>query len=194
MGNDLVLPAGLRDHGGGLTDMAQAHTQRATAGRGGVLGDGAAIPAGLSGVSSASTPTGERVTVICRMPSGLVLDLYDGQDLALRATSAVPVMGPPVPKASVRLRGARQDPRFHARDNRLLGLGGRTEVDRAFWEAWLAQNPGFGPLRAGLVFAQAREDDALAELAERAPHRTGLEGLEPDSLPGITPLNAGADG
>ena len=128
------------------------------------------------------------------MPSGLVLDLYDQQELASRATSAVPVMGPPVPRASVRLNGAARDPRFHARDNRLLGLGGRTRVDAGFWAAWCAQNAGFGPLKAGLIFAQPNEADALAELAERAPHPTGLEGLDPDSLPGVAPLNTGEGG
>ncbi|MBO1326054.1 hypothetical protein K2X14_10190 [Acetobacter sp. TBRC 12305] len=133
---------------------------------------------------------GASVTVICRMPSGLVLDLYDQQELAARATSAVPVMGPPVPRASVRLKGAVRDPRFHARDNRLLGLGGRTEVDAGFWAAWCAQNPGYGPLKSGLIFAQAKEADALAELAERGAHRTGLEGLDPEHLPGVAPLNA----
>lgn len=132
----------------------------------------------------------ETLTVVCRLPSGLVLDLYDPEDLRARAGSASPVMAPPVPRASVRLAGARRDARFHARDNRLLGLAGRTQVDAAFWEAWVAQNPGYLPLKNGLIFAQARAADADARLAECASERTGLEGLDPNALPGVTPAHA----
>ncbi|MFT8419750.1 MAG: hypothetical protein ABF636_13120, partial [Acetobacter sp.] len=128
------------------------------------------------------------VTVICRMPAGLVLDLYDTDALAARASAANPVMAPPMPTASVRLNGAKADPRYHGRDNLLLGMGGRTQVDASFWQAWRAQNPNFLPLKNGLIFAQPTERDAAAELAERGQHRSGLEGLEPASLPGVTPF------
>lgn len=130
----------------------------------------------------------QSVTVVCRMPAGLVLDLYDVGELAARASAATPVMAPPKPVASVRLNGAKADPRYHARDNILLGMGGRTEVDASFWQAWTAQNPHFLPLKNGLIFAQARAQDANAELAERGQHRSGLEGLEPQRLPGVTPF------
>lgn len=136
-----------------------------------------------------NTPRGaSTVTVICRMPAGLVLDLYDTDELATRARTPTPVMAPPKPTASVRLNGAKADPRYHARDNLLLGMGGRTQVDASFWQAWCAQNPNFLPLKNGLVFARSIERDAGAELAERGQHRSGLEGLEPTSLPGVTPF------
>lgn len=139
--------------------------------------------------ASLSTPRGaSTVTVICRMPAGLVLDLYDTDELATRARTSTPVMAPPKPTASVRLNGAKADPRYHARDNLLLGMGGRTQVDASFWQAWCAQNPNFLPLKNGLVFARSTERDAGAELAERGQHRSGLEGLEPTSLPGVTPF------
>lgn len=140
--------------------------------------------------TASSARGAETVTVVCRLPSGLVLDLYDPEDLRTRAGSVAPVMAPPVPRASVRLAGARRDVRFHARDNRLLGLGGHTQVDKAFWDAWVAQNPGYLPLKNGLVFAQARAADAQARLAECASQRTGLEGLDPNALPGVTPAHA----
>ncbi|MBS0966963.1 hypothetical protein JK165_12850 [Acetobacter okinawensis] len=136
-----------------------------------------------------NTPRGaSTVTVICRMPAGLVLDLYDTDELATRARTPTPVMAPPKPTASVRLNGAKADPRYHARDNLLLGMGGRTQVDASFWQAWCAQNPNFLPFKNGLVFARSTERDAGAELAERGQHRSGLEGLEPTSLPGVTPF------
>lgn len=137
---------------------------------------------------AASSRSGRTVTVVCRLPSGLVLDLYDEDALKARASGAVPVMAPPVPSASVRLNGARHDPRFHARDNRMLGLGGRTEVDATFWESWSARNADFPPLRNGLVFAQPTAAAAGTALAERAAQPTGLEGLDPTALPGVAPL------
>ena len=62
-------------------------------------------------------------------------------------------------------------------------------MDKALWEAWVAQNPGDLPLKNGLVFAQARAADAQARLAECASQRTGLEGLDPNALPGVTPAH-----
>ncbi|MBO1325351.1 hypothetical protein K2X14_11570 [Acetobacter sp. TBRC 12305] len=136
---------------------------------------------------------GDTVTVICRMPSGLVLDLYEQDDLKARALSAMPIMGPPVPKATVRLRGARRDPRFHPKSNQMLGMGGRTEVDAAFWSAWKEQNANYAPLKSGLIFAAAKESDAVSMLAERGQERTGLEGLDPDALQGVTPASKDDD-
>ncbi|MCP1241764.1 hypothetical protein GOB86_10895 [Acetobacter lambici] len=142
----------------------------------------------MAAAPSNSSRAASTVTVICRMPAGLVLDLYDTAALAARASAPNPVMAPPKPTASVRLDGAKADPRYHGRDNLLLGMGGRTQVDAAFWQAWCAQNPNFLPLKNGLIFAQPTERDAGAELAERGQHRSGLEGLEPASLPGVTPF------
>lgn len=142
----------------------------------------------MAAASSNASRAGGTVTVICRMPAGLMLDLYDTAELAARARAATPVMAPPKPSARVQLNGAKADPRYHARDNLLLGMGGRTQVDASFWQAWLAQNPNFLPLKNGLIFAQPDTDAAGAELAERGQHRTGLEGLEPTSLPGVTPF------
>lgn len=135
------------------------------------------------------------VTVLCRMPSGLVLDLYDDALLAARAGDArrgQGAMAPPVPRASVRLAGARRDPRYHPRDNRLLGMAGRTEVPADFWSAWCAQNPDFAPLRHGLIAAERTADRATSWLREHGGTRTGLESLDPDALPvvGVTRRDA----
>lgn len=144
-------------------------------------------------VAPTSSRGGNTVTVICRMPSGLALDLYDDADLKARAASAAPVMTPPTPKATVRLHGARRDPRYHPKENVMLGMGGRTEVDADFWEAWTKQNANFQPLKSGLIFAAAKEADAVAELADRGQSRTGLEGLDPKALQGVTPVTKDDD-
>jgi hypothetical protein len=140
---------------------------------------------------SRSTST---VTVICRMPFGLVLDLYDAKALHERNKAAMSV-GAPIPEKSVRLRGARTDPRFHRRENMMLGMGGRTRVDKDFWDAWCAQNSNFAPLTAGLIFAEATEESALSKLAERRNDRTGFEGCTEEQLKkaGVTRLNEDDD-
>lgn len=118
------------------------------------------------------------------MPSGLVMDLYDEGALQARPTpGALPVV-----KDSIRLSGARRDPRFHKKDNIMLGMGGRTEVPADFWEAWTKQNAEFMPLKKGLIFAMPKEADAVSRLAELRDERTGLEGLDKDKMPGITPF------
>ncbi len=130
-----------------------------------------------------SRPTsGETVTVVCRLPSGIVLDLYDDRELSARAESKAPVMSAPVPKATIRLRGARRDPRYHPKENIMLGMGGRTEVAKDLWDAWCKQNPNFGPMNNGLIFAAAQERRALDMLAERANDRTGFEGCTEEQL------------
>lgn len=135
-------------------------------------------------MTATSSRSGATVTVICRMPSGLVLDLYD--EGALQAPARQGAL--PAIKDSVRLRGARRDPRYHKKDNIMLGMGGRTEVAADFWEAWTKQNAEFMPLKKGLVFAMPKEADAVSRLSELREERTGLEGLNKDKMPGITPF------
>lgn len=135
-------------------------------------------------MTATSSRSGATVTVICRMPSGLVLDLYDEGALQNPAKpGALPAI-----KDSVRLSGARRDPRFHKRDNIMLGMGGRTEVAADFWEAWTKQNAEFMPLKKGLIFAMPKEADAVSRLSELREERTGLEGLDKDKMPGVTPF------
>ncbi|MBS0959786.1 hypothetical protein [Acetobacter thailandicus] len=140
-----------------------------------------------------SSRSGSTVTVICRMPSGLVLDLYDEGDLAARAQAKNTVMLPPVPKESITLRGARRDPRYHKKENIMLGMGGRTEVPSDFWTAWEKQNVNFMPLKNGLIFAMPKEADAVDKLNEFRHERTGLEGLDRDKIQGVKPMASDDD-
>ena len=124
------------------------------------------------------------VTVLCRLPSGVTLELHDLDGLKGRASSEAPVMQPAIALRSVTLNGAKHDPSYHEAENRLLGRAGRTEVDADFWKAWLDQNQRNQLVTQHLVFAEANAAKADAAVAELAKERTGLEGADQNALPG----------
>lgn len=124
------------------------------------------------------------VTVLCRLPSGVTLELHDMDGLKGRAASEAPVMAAAIPVRSVTLNGAKEDPTFHHAEGRLLGRAGRTEVDGDFWKAWLDQNQRNQLVTQKLVFAEANPAKADAAAAELAKERTGLEGVDQNALPG----------
>lgn len=142
-------------------------------------------PAALSDKGRAAE-TGDMVHVICRVPSGVILRLYDPDDIQNRRQahqSGQPVTALMRPIAEVSLEGAREDARFDMRDNRILGCHGVTRVPHDFWEAWLLQNKESDLLRRNLIFAETTRRRARDQASEWAQSPTGFEGLDPDKLP-----------
>ncbi|WP_198027223.1 hypothetical protein [Parasaccharibacter apium] len=135
----------------------------------------------------------DTVTVLCRLPSGIRLDLHDLSSLSERTQATAPVMTPPQARSSILLNGIRQDPLYHPVENRLLGRAGRTTVPTNFWKAWLEQNRQSDLITRKIIFAEttpARADNAMAELAK---DRTGLEGADNTTLAeGVTPMQTTA--
>jgi len=103
------------------------------------------------------------VTVACKLPNGLVLDLA-GVDQKFV------------------LNGA-----YH--DEAIAGHG-MTEVDEDFWTKWAALHKDFEPVKRGFVFATKGERNAAAQAKEKKANVTGLEGLDPKKpAPGIEAEN-----
>lgn len=125
----------------------------------------------------------QTVTVLCRLPSGITLELHDLDALKARASSEAPVAVAARPMKSVTLNGQKHDPRYHQAEGRLLGRAGRTQVDADFWNAWLAQNERSELVTQKLVFAEVNASKAEAAVAELATERTGLEGVDESALP-----------
>ncbi|MCX5617031.1 hypothetical protein NQF87_08655 [Bombella sp. TMW 2.2559] len=123
------------------------------------------------------------VTVLCRLPSGVILELHDLDGLKSRTASEAPVMQAAAALRSVTLKGAKHDPSYHEAEGRLLGRVGRTEVDADFWKAWLDQNQRNQLVTQYLVFAEANAAKADAAAAELSKEKTGLEGEDRNALP-----------
>ena len=117
--------------------------------------------------------TGETVTVACKLPNGLHLDLRDANGEVRRVT----------------LRGSGDARRMESggqfvssHGNRVSeGFGLTPGVSKEFWEAWEAQyrKANYEPLVRGLIFAVPKLDSAAAMAREKAEIKTGLEPIDP---------------
>jgi hypothetical protein len=105
-----------------------------------------------------------KITIGCRLPSGLVLDLGD----------------PTVP--SVELAGQRQT---QARSPIVLLSEedyGTTEVDASFWDAFKKRvGPDFAPIKSGAIFEAKNEKEAKAIHKDIKGKKTGHEPLEQET-------------
>ena len=121
----------------------------------------------------------ETVTVACKIPNGLFLDLKKGAErIRVRLNGpAMPVLpepGKPMPKKTVE----------HA-------VGLTFGVDKEFWEAWCKENPDFGPMKQGLLYAAPKGGDVVARAKGEVSNLTGMEPLNPDKpAPGIKKFEA----
>jgi hypothetical protein len=94
------------------------------------------------------------VIVMCKTPSGLVLDLGDSD------------------ARKVRLNGANHPDAVDG--------AGLTVVDKSFWDTWHTQFKGYPPLETGLIWAADKEDAAKDAAKELKDEKTGFEGLNPE--------------
>jgi hypothetical protein len=100
------------------------------------------------------------VTVGCKLPHGLHLDL-NGKRVTLLGTNSSAVIG---------------------------GHGITENVDKEFFEKWMSLNKESAAVKAGLIFAHERAGNAQAEAKEKKENKNGFEGLDPKKpAPGIKP-------
>lgn len=103
-----------------------------------------------------------KVTVGCRLPTGIILRLADAQGN----------------ETQVELKGQNADM------NGAIFIQpthcGYTEVDKDFWDAWIAKHSDFAPVVSGAIFAEATESKARGAAKERVKDKTGLEGVSTD--------------
>lgn len=122
---------------------------------------------------------GDVVTVACKMPNGLVLQLQEKRSEQEQT--------PTGPQSIEIWRKTGQQYRVHG--NRAPfgeappaevagGFALTHNVPRWFWEQWLAQNEGADYLTNGLIFA-ASASHAAGQASEKASILSGLEPLSP---------------
>jgi len=104
-----------------------------------------------------------KVTIGCRMPNGLQLDV------------------PGLP--SVTLAGKNHQ---WSEDFPFLDSAGYTEVDADFWAKWAEEHKTYPPLRDGLIFQAKNLTDAKAMAAELKDLTTEMDGM-PQNADGVKP-------
>lgn len=101
------------------------------------------------------------VTVGCKLPSGLHLDIPG--------------------KGRVTLNGANS--------SNVIGGHGITEnVDAEFLAAWMKMYADHPAVKAGLIFAHEKASSTTAEARDKTKNKSGFEGIDPAKPgPGIEP-------
>jgi len=94
----------------------------------------------------------EVVTVGCKLPNGLLIDV-DGKVVHLLGANSSNVIG---------------------------GYGLTENVDKEYFEKWLKQHAKQPYVKGEMVFAQAKTNSAQSKASENASVKTGLEGLPQD--------------
>ena len=125
---------------------------------------------------------GDTVTVCCKSPHGLVLELdelrHEIPSIGGSGGGPVPVWRPSGKKVTI--RGSQADQPTSPNPGRTIGGYGITEVDKEFWDTWVAQKKGFPLLTNGTLFAQPSLDRAAHQARDQSSIKTGFEGLDPD--------------
>lgn len=93
------------------------------------------------------------VTVGCKLPNGLILEL-NGQTVEINGSTSSRVIG---------------------------GHGITYDVDAEFFDAWMEAHADHAMVRNGFIFAHDKAADTKAEAAEKEDNATGLEAVDPDA-------------
>ncbi|SEF31360.1 hypothetical protein ABL840_09155 [Variovorax sp. NFACC27] len=95
------------------------------------------------------------VVVGCKLPNGIILE-KDDKRVVLRGANSATIVG---------------------------GHGITENVDKEFFDAWMASNKNLDFVRNGFVFAHEKAQSTTAEAKDRQDEKTGLEPLEPKAKP-----------
>lgn len=93
------------------------------------------------------------VTVGCKLPNGLILEL-NGQAVEINGSTSSRVIG---------------------------GHGITYDVDAEFFDAWMEAHADRAMVLNGFIFAHDKAADTKAEAAEKENNATGLEAFDPNA-------------
>jgi hypothetical protein len=124
--------------------------------------------------------TRDTVWVICKLPHGLTIDLE--QQVEAEATDASgrrPKVWRAIPGQTITIKGANSNS-VVGRNGRILGYG-MTEVERGFWEQWIATHKDFPAVKNGMIATQETRERAMSAAMENKNLLTGFEQIEPNA-------------
>lgn len=105
-----------------------------------------------------------KVTVGCKLPAGLHMDL-EGKRVTLNGSNSATIV-----------------------DTKGVKTGLTQGVDKDFFDKWCAIHKDAPYVKDGLIFASEKESEVRAEAASLAGQKTGFEGM-PQSDGKITPAD-----
>lgn len=148
--------------------------------------------------AAAREAAADTVTVVCKLPWGLVCDVVDMASFE----AAKPKMKAREPyvigrKGKFRIRGygeargIESAGTIETEARHVIGKFGITQnVPKDLWEEWLAQNTDFPPVKNGLIYASYQTSSAEDYAREHAELKTGFDALSHEKpAPGIEPAN-----
>jgi ABC-type sugar transport system substrate-binding protein len=94
------------------------------------------------------------MSVGCKLPSGLIIQKTEHEQVLLKGANASLVIG---------------------------GYGITEDVDEAWFTNWLKANADYDPVRQGLVFAQSTTVRAQDQARAQASVKSGFEPMDPEN-------------
>lgn len=117
----------------------------------------------MAKIETTAPSSANTVTVGCKLPHGLVLEL-GGNEITVKGANSSAIVG---------------------------GFGLTEGVPADFFDAWMAKNKDMALVKNELIFAQAKTSEAQAEAKDKAANKSGLEGMGTSDMP--ADVKAGTD-
>ena len=126
---------------------------------------------------------GSTVTVACKIPNGLVLQLSELYDTTEPSPSgARPIKASRKVGEAISVKGPARPLSGMPPDYQIIGGYGLTYgVPADFWHDWKDQNRDLDAVRQNLIFASTSHERAMAQAKDMKTIRSGMEPLDPDS-------------
>jgi hypothetical protein len=127
------------------------------------------------------------VTVACKLPNGLWLQLWDTQDVPESSPTGTRMIKKAFKKGEpIKLNGCAL-PFGAVPEYPLPGGYALTTIPADFWAEWVKQNPDSDALANRVIFAHATPSDTDAQAREQARDKvkSGFEPIDPKNPPKV---------
>ena len=127
----------------------------------------------------------ESVTIACKLPHGLMLRIFkmhDTNEAVMGGGSRAVKVAHAIEK-TVTIAGFSHPQNAAPKGPMVEGFALTPNVDKEFWDIWIAQNAESDMVKNGLIFAHVKPADTNAESRDKKDLRSGLERLDTSKLP-----------